>query len=142
MLREEIPLIFDMEEFLQDMVDRGLLEDLSGQLEYDVEGMCHNACAWMALRLNRLFLGDEMKQFFVVSGSYKRPDFCGTSVPNMEHSWIEYESDDGTVVIDMTQAQFSGIDGIYVGARTDKYNEWSRVCFADKTALVNLLESV
>jgi len=75
--------------FLQDMLDRGMIEEITDDYSSDVYHLCNNAVAWMLLQLASTYYYYEV---VVVKGSFNGKD----------HSWLKV----GNFIFDLTLAQF------------------------------------
>jgi len=132
--------IFSPDLFLQDMLDRGEIEE--EELKDDVYGrvvctLCHNSAAWMYKRIRDDY-PDLLDNLFLVTGSYE----MGIGV-KMDHSWVEYRKDNSTVALDLTLSQFRVVkDKLYIGPKIKQLNEWESVCFADYYGMRDLILSL
>lgn len=138
--RENLAFIFDPKALLHDMLDRDVLEEVTGVYSYDVCTLCHNAATWCVNRLKHYGYPDEILDLFhIVTGSYKVAGPIGSGI-NVDHSWVELTTPDGVTVIDMTLPQFRReLEGPYIGPMLEEYNEHERVNFANTHALYDFV---
>ena len=80
--------IFSPDLFLQDMIERGEIDEEELTWEYGriVCSLCHNSVAWMYKRILENY-PDLLDQLFLVTGSF---NMVGNL--RLDHSWIEYRN--------------------------------------------------